>query len=184
MGCSSVFRQADRFNGQPYNIDGKVFIDTKTGNQYTNSNSFVPIEFPYIPKTEYVEENWSNDMKDAREDLEVLNKKSRVFSLIDRNDLKIFGLHRFLYNHIEARFAAITVMANDAGVDCVVFSLFEDLSNCKFQLWMSIEEGFHFPVEPLGQRLVKNLYDRFKEIAKPEIVRYFPFEGKGIILNG
>lgn len=61
--CGRVFKQADRFNGQAYDIDGIVFwdwvTDKDTGEQYkshyTSSDSFVPITFPYVPKTEYRE---------------------------------------------------------------------------------------------------------------------------------
>lgn len=60
--CSGVFKQKDRFNGQPYYLDGKVFWEwyrREEDNEvykshYTNSQSFVPITFPYTPTTEYV----------------------------------------------------------------------------------------------------------------------------------
>ncbi len=61
--CSRVFKQADRFNGQAYDIDGKVFwewyTDKETGEKFksyfTSSESFVPITFPYTPVREYIE---------------------------------------------------------------------------------------------------------------------------------
>lgn len=49
--CSRVFKKAGK---QAYDIDGKVFR-TKTQGSYTNRDSHVPITFPYIPKTEYVD---------------------------------------------------------------------------------------------------------------------------------
>lgn len=52
--CSRVFKQADRFNGQAYDIDGKVFREP-SGAYYTSKNSSVPITFPYTPRTEYVD---------------------------------------------------------------------------------------------------------------------------------
>ena len=52
--CSHVFRQADRFDGQAYDIDGRVFREPN-GCCYTNHGSFVPIVFPYTPRTEYVD---------------------------------------------------------------------------------------------------------------------------------
>lgn len=70
--CSSVFQQSNRFDGQAYNIDGKVFWNwcerdldkDEEGypgvavfkSYYTSSDSFVTITFPYsIPdKPEYV----------------------------------------------------------------------------------------------------------------------------------
>lgn len=52
--CSHVFKQADRFDGQAYDIDGRIFREP-SGACYTNGNSFVPITFPYTPKREYVE---------------------------------------------------------------------------------------------------------------------------------
>lgn len=61
--CSRVFKQADRFNGQAYDIDGIVFYDwytdpetgEKSKSYYTSKDSFVPVTFPYTPKTEYKE---------------------------------------------------------------------------------------------------------------------------------
>lgn len=52
--CSRVFKQADRFNGQPYDLDGRVFREPN-GMCYTSKESMVPITFPYTPKTEYVD---------------------------------------------------------------------------------------------------------------------------------
>ena len=59
--ASRVFKQSDRFNGQAYDIDGKVFwewcIDEygdKYKSYYTCHESYVPVEFPYVPSTEYV----------------------------------------------------------------------------------------------------------------------------------
>lgn len=59
--CGAVFKQTDRFDGQPYYIDAIVFWEwyksedgeiSKT--HFTSGDSQVPIVFPYIPKTEYV----------------------------------------------------------------------------------------------------------------------------------
>lgn len=59
---SSVFKDAIRFNGQPYDIDGLVFYDVLEDDDglpyrsyFTNADSAVPITFPYTPKTEYKE---------------------------------------------------------------------------------------------------------------------------------
>ena len=51
-----IFKQDDRFDGKPYYIDGKAFSDDGGKSWYTNSNSFVTIEFPLkeLPKTEYI----------------------------------------------------------------------------------------------------------------------------------
>lgn len=61
--CSHVFKQADRFSGQPYDLNGRVFYTIekdKNGeefkNYYTNGDSFTVITFPYVPTTEYIEE--------------------------------------------------------------------------------------------------------------------------------
>ena len=51
--CSHVFKSADRFNGQAYDINGKVFREPD-GCCYTSAEIAVPITFPYSPKTEYV----------------------------------------------------------------------------------------------------------------------------------
>jgi hypothetical protein len=48
--CSRVFKD----NSGAYDINGKVFTD-KAGCTYTSRDSTVYIEFPYIPKTEYIE---------------------------------------------------------------------------------------------------------------------------------
>lgn len=61
--CSRVFKQADRFDGQAYDIDGRVFYEwyteKETGDKrksyYTSRDSMVPVTFPYNPSTEYVE---------------------------------------------------------------------------------------------------------------------------------
>ena len=48
---SRVFKNGK--DGQAFDIDGKVFVEPD-GVSYTNRDSRVYIEFPYIPKTEYV----------------------------------------------------------------------------------------------------------------------------------
>ena len=69
--CSRVFKQADRFEGQAYDIDGIVFYEwyerpldqdepgypgTYRGkSHFTSKESMVPVTFPYTPKTEYQE---------------------------------------------------------------------------------------------------------------------------------
>lgn len=59
--CSHVFKQADRFDGQAYDIDGKIFWEWYRGEDgvpfksyYTGRESAVPVTFPYTPKREYV----------------------------------------------------------------------------------------------------------------------------------
>ena len=60
--CSRVFKQSDRFDGKPYDIDAVIFwewvTDSETGEKiksyYTSKDSFRVIEFPYTPTTEYV----------------------------------------------------------------------------------------------------------------------------------
>lgn len=51
-----IFKQFDRFDGQPYYLDGKAFSDDGGITYYTNSDSFVVVEFPLyeLPKTERV----------------------------------------------------------------------------------------------------------------------------------
>ena len=61
--CSHVFKQADRFNGQPYDIEAVIFwewwTDPETGEKsksyYTSSDSQRPVTFPYTPVREYQE---------------------------------------------------------------------------------------------------------------------------------
>jgi len=50
--CGRVFKQADRFNGQAYDLDGIVW-EEPDGGRFTNSESLVPVVFPYTPRTEY-----------------------------------------------------------------------------------------------------------------------------------
>lgn len=52
--CGRVFKQADRFNGQAYDIDGRVFREP-SGVCFTSSESLVPVTFPYTPTTVYVD---------------------------------------------------------------------------------------------------------------------------------
>ena len=52
--CSHVFKQADRFDGQAYDIEGRIFREPN-GGCYTSSGSHVPIAFPYTPTKEYVD---------------------------------------------------------------------------------------------------------------------------------
>lgn len=51
-----IFKQADKFNGKAYYIDGKVFSDNGGKSFYTNCKSFVVVEFPLkeLPETEYI----------------------------------------------------------------------------------------------------------------------------------
>ena len=69
--CGRVFKQADRFDGQAYDLDGRVFYEwnerdldpdeegypgkRRYKSHYTSRDSMVPITFPYTPTTEYVE---------------------------------------------------------------------------------------------------------------------------------
>lgn len=60
--CSHVFKQADRFDGQAYDIDGIIFYDwytnedgTKSKSYFTGRESCVTITFPYVPTREYKE---------------------------------------------------------------------------------------------------------------------------------
>jgi hypothetical protein len=50
--CAHVFKQADRFNGQAYDLDGIVW-EEPDGVRFTNAESMVPVVFPYTPRTEY-----------------------------------------------------------------------------------------------------------------------------------
>jgi len=52
--CSRVFKDASRFGGQAYDIDGMVFR-YPNGNSYTSVDSFTPVTFPYLPTTTYVD---------------------------------------------------------------------------------------------------------------------------------
>jgi hypothetical protein len=54
LRCSHVFKQADRFDGQAYDLDGRIFREP-SGACYTSRDSMVPITFPYTPKREYID---------------------------------------------------------------------------------------------------------------------------------
>lgn len=59
---SAVFKQQDRFNGQAYWLDGKVFWEWVLNEEgkpfksyFTGRGSMTPIEFPWVkPESEYV----------------------------------------------------------------------------------------------------------------------------------
>lgn len=60
--CSHVFKDAEQFNGQAYDINALVWWDWNTNEDgeksksyFTNYQSRQPITFPYTPKTEYKE---------------------------------------------------------------------------------------------------------------------------------
>ena len=46
--CSRVFKDT---NGRAYDIEGKIFTHDGGKSWFTNSNSLVSIEFPYVPPT-------------------------------------------------------------------------------------------------------------------------------------
>jgi hypothetical protein len=45
--CSNIFRDKNKFKGQAYNLDGKIFSDDGGKSWFTNCKSCVPITFPY-----------------------------------------------------------------------------------------------------------------------------------------
>jgi len=49
--CSHVFKDAD---GTAYDIEGKIFREPD-GCCFTSKDSHTPVEFPYTPKSEYVD---------------------------------------------------------------------------------------------------------------------------------
>jgi hypothetical protein len=61
--CGHVFKQADRFDGQAYDIEAIIwwdwYTDKETGVKYkshfTNRDSAQPITFPYTPERKYME---------------------------------------------------------------------------------------------------------------------------------
>ncbi len=52
--CPHVFKDKEQFNGQAYDINGRVFREPN-GCCYTSSDSCVPVTFPYTPTREYVD---------------------------------------------------------------------------------------------------------------------------------
>jgi hypothetical protein len=60
--CSHVFKDLDVFDGQAYDMQGKVFREP-SGSCYTSRDSRLPITFPYTPTTVYV--NVSADGEEA-----------------------------------------------------------------------------------------------------------------------
>jgi hypothetical protein len=55
---SAVFKNIDRFDGQAYYLDGKIFVEPD-GNTYTSIKSLTVLTFPCTPKSIYV--NVDND---------------------------------------------------------------------------------------------------------------------------
>lgn len=51
---SAVFKSPNRFNGQAYNVNGKVFVYPDGTCTLRLTGSATPITFPYTPHTEYV----------------------------------------------------------------------------------------------------------------------------------
>lgn len=53
---SKIFKQADRFDGKAYYLNGKAFSDNGGETWFTNSDSFVVVEFPLnkLPETEHI----------------------------------------------------------------------------------------------------------------------------------
>lgn len=53
---SSIFKDAENFDGKPYYINGKAFSNDNGKTYFTNGDSAVVIEFPLneLPKTEYI----------------------------------------------------------------------------------------------------------------------------------
>jgi len=45
---SAVFKDKDSYNGQAYNVRGLVFSDDDGKTWYTNKDSAIPVEFPYV----------------------------------------------------------------------------------------------------------------------------------------
>ena len=65
--CSHVFKE----NGNAYDIDGKIF-EEENGCCYTNRDSRVSVQFPYVPKREYIKvknEDAPQDTKEAVENI-------------------------------------------------------------------------------------------------------------------
>lgn len=48
--CSHVFKQSDRFGGQPYDINAVIFEDPN-GSRFTGFHSMRLIQFPYAPRS-------------------------------------------------------------------------------------------------------------------------------------
>lgn len=81
---SSVFKHPDRFNGQAYDINGKIFWEwserdlyedeegypgkIKDKAYYTCSESAIPIEFPYMPPDKPIYEYRSSDEKNQEKE--------------------------------------------------------------------------------------------------------------------
>lgn len=65
--CSHVFKE----NGKAYDIEGKIF-EEENGGCYTCRDSRVDVQFPYIPKREYVKvknQDTPQDTKEAAENI-------------------------------------------------------------------------------------------------------------------
>lgn len=52
--CSHVFKSPERFDGQAYDLNGRIFREPD-GSCYSSGDSLVPIVFPYTPERQYVD---------------------------------------------------------------------------------------------------------------------------------
>ena len=46
--CGKIFKDKEQFDGQAYNIEGRVFSNDNGKTWFTNGKSFLPIDFPYF----------------------------------------------------------------------------------------------------------------------------------------
>lgn len=67
--CSKIFKDKNRFEGKAYNIEGRVFSNDNGKTWFTNGESFVPIDFPYLVPThpaEYLVDENGNILSEYR----------------------------------------------------------------------------------------------------------------------
>jgi len=60
--CGHVFKDANRFNGQAYDLDGRIFREPN-GVCFTNRDSITLVTFPYTPTSVYVDVPFSHEEK-------------------------------------------------------------------------------------------------------------------------
>ena len=46
--CSKIFKDKDRFEGQAYNVEGRIFTNDNGQSWFTNAKSHTPIDLPYF----------------------------------------------------------------------------------------------------------------------------------------
>lgn len=84
--CSHVFKK----NGKAYDIEGKIFEDDN-GCCYTSRESRVDVEFPYVPKHEYIKVKTEDVNTQAQTSINTTTLKLPTFEQFDAFVVSVGG---------------------------------------------------------------------------------------------